>query len=841
MVFAMNKSFGDELRGNGDASSERIKERTLFHLKYARGKDWRSATDFDVLIGFSSAVMDLCVDRFIATQRAYADQDAKRVYYLSMEFLTGKFLENNLIALGVYEQGRQALHALGVDLSALLGLDVEAGLGNGGLGRLAACYLDSMATLQLPGYGYGLRFEYGIFEQHILNGWQHEMPDRWLTLPFPWEMARPEFTLPVLAYGRTEPVRAADGTTESVWVDWQMFEGVPFDIPILGCGVPTANILRLWQARSSSGFRLDAFNEGDYERAVAQKNWAENVTKVLYPVDGTGAGRELRLLQEYFLVTCSIRDIIRRYRKNHTDMRAFGEKNAIHMNDTHPALSVVELMRCLLDEQHLPWDEAWDITTAACAYTNHTLLPEALEKWPLDLFGRVLPRHLELVYEINRRFLQRVELERPGDHALLREVSLIEEEPVRQVRMAHVAMVGSHSVNGVSAMHSDLLRMRVMKPFADLFPSGFTNVTNGVSPRRWLRQCNPELAALITEKIGEGWLSDLESLRSLEEWADDPSFQEAVFRVKTRNKQRLAEIILKTVGAQVDTDSVFDVQIKRLHLYKRQLLNALRIIAQYLAVRREPDRPIVPRTYIFGAKAAPSYHMAKLIIKLINGIAQTVHADPVVDGRLRVVFLPNYNVTMAERIIPATDVSEQISTAGFEASGTGNMKLAINGALTLGTWDGATIEIAEHVGEENVFIFGRRVEELERLRAEGYDPWFYYHADEELRAALDTLRGDLFSPGQPGLFAECFDELTHRGDPFFHMADFRPYVEAQERVAEAYTDRNDWMKKSILNTARMGWFSSDRSVREYAERIWNIKPCPIDMDAFRQEGGDGMP
>lgn len=834
-VLSMNGNVGNETYGNGEVSAERIKEHTLFHLKYARGKDWRSATEFDVLMSFSSAVMDLCVDRFIATQRAYADGDVKRVYYLSMEFLTGKFLENNLIALGAYEQGRQALESLGVDISALLGLDVEAGLGNGGLGRLAACYLDSMATLQLPGYGYGLRFEYGIFEQRMLNGWQHEMPDRWLTLPFPWEMARPEFTLPVLAYGHTEPVRAKNGETESIWVDWQMFEGVPFDIPILGRDVPTANILRLWQARSSSGFRLDAFNEGAYERAVAQKNWAENVTKVLYPVDGTGAGRELRLLQEYFLVTCSIRDIIRRYRKNHSDLRAFGEKNAIHMNDTHPALSVVELMRCLLDEERLPWDEAWDITTASCAYTNHTLLPEALEKWPLDLFGRVLPRHLELVYKINRRFLDRVELEHPGDHALLRAVSLIEEEPVRQVRMAHVAMVGSHSVNGVSAMHSDLLRLRVMKSFADLFPSRFTNVTNGISPRRWLRQCNPELAALITDRIGEKWLNDLEALRSLEEWAEDPSFQDAVFQVRKRNKQRLAEIILHAVGVQVDTDTIFDVQIKRLHLYKRQLLNALHIITQYLSIKQGGKRPVAPRTYIFAAKAAPSYHMAKLIIKLINGIAQTVNADPEVDGRMRVVFLPNYNVTLAERIIPATDVSEQISTAGFEASGTGNMKLALNGALTLGTWDGANIEIAEQAGEENVFIFGRRVEELERLRAEGYNPWSYYDADEELRVVLDNLCGDLFSPGQPGLFVECFDELTRHGDSFSHMADFRPYVEAQEKVAEAYADRNAWMKKSILNTARTGWFSSDRSVREYAERIWKTKPCPVDMDAFRQE------
>jgi glycogen phosphorylase len=816
-----------------NVTAEQIKELMLFHLKYNRGKDWRSATEYDVLTSFSAAVMDLCVDRFICTQRTYVNHDAKRLYYLSMEFLTGKFLENNLIALGVYEEGRQALESLGVSLSTLLGLDVEAGLGNGGLGRLAACYLDSMATLELPGYGYGLRFEYGIFKQDIIDGWQNEMPDHWLTLPFPWEMVRPEFSLPVLVYGRTESIRSADGKPASVWVDWQMFEGVPFDVPIIGYGVHNANILRLWQAQSSAGFRLDAFNEGDYERAVAQKNWAENVTKVLYPADSTGAGKELRLLQEYFLVTCSIRDMIRRYNKNHADLLGFADKNAIQMNDTHPALSVAELMRCLVDEEHIPWAKAWEITVKSCAYTNHTLLPEALEKWPVELFGRVLPRHLELIYEINQRFLQRVELDHPNEPELLREVSLIEEHPVRQVRMANLAVVGSHTVNGVSAMHSDLLRTHVMKDFARVYPGKFKNVTNGITPRRWLRQCNPGLAQLITERIGDEWIRNLEALKGIEPLAADPEFQEAVCAVRRENKRRLAEHILESTGVVVHTDSIFDVQIKRLHMYKRQLLNAMHIIAQYLAIKKDPGQEVTPRTFIFGAKAAPSYHIAKVVIKLLNNLGRTINADPDVRGRMRVVFLPNYNVTLAEKIIPATELSEQISTAGFEASGTGNMKFALNGALTFGTWDGANVEIAQHVGEDNIFIFGHRVDDLEALRAGGYNPWRYYEEDAELRAVMDSLRGDMFSPGQPGLFAECFDEIMANGDMYFYMADFRPYIEAQAVVSAVYKDQTEWTRRSILNTARMGWFSSDRSMHEYATEIWNLKPYPADMQEFR--------
>ncbi len=821
-----------------EVNSEQIKELMLLHLKYTRGKDWRSATPFDLLSSFSTAIMDLCVDRFIATQRTYVDQDAKRVYYISMEFLTGKFLENNLIALGVYEQGCQALKELGLNINDLLGLDVEARLGNGGLGRLAACYLESMATLQLPGYGYGLRFEYGIFKQDIIDGWQNETPDHWLTLPFPWEMVRPEFTLPVHVYGRTEKRLTSDGKPRSVWVDWQMFEGVPFDVPILGYGVNTANILRLWQAQSSVGFRLDAFNEGDYERAVAQKNWAENVTKVLYPPDSTGAGKELRLLQEYFLVTCSIRDMIRRYKKNHNTLHAFGDKTAVQMNDTHPALSVAELMRCLIDDESLPWNSAWEITRKSCAYTNHTLLPEALEKWPVDLLSNMLPRHMEIIYEINQRFLQRLELESPDNPERLAALSLIEEGEARQVRMANLAMVGSHAVNGVSAMHSDLLRTHVMKDFYALSPEKFTNVTNGITPRRWLKQCNPGLAALITDKLGdEGWLRDLEQLRGLEQWAEDADFQRAFNQVRKENKRQLAEHILDATGVVVHTNAIFDVQIKRLHMYKRQLMNVMHIISQYLSIKANPKQKVVPRAYLFAAKAAPSYHIAKLVIKLINNVARRINDDADVAGRIKVVFLPNYNVTWAERIIPATDLSEQISTAGFEASGTGNMKFALNGAMTVGTWDGANVEMAEHIGEENMFIFGHRVEEIERIKSEGYNPWDLYSNNKQIQEVMDAIRGDLFAPERPGLFGELFEELVQRGDMYCYLADFMPYLEVQERISAAYEDQAEWTRRSILNTARMGWFSSDRSIREYAENIWQVQPIPINMTDYHYANG----
>ncbi|MCU0857861.1 MAG: glycogen/starch/alpha-glucan phosphorylase, partial [Pontiellaceae bacterium] len=710
-----------------------IEERTLFHLRYSRGKDMRSATDFDKFWSFAHVVRDLAVDGFTTTQRSYLEKDVKRLYYLSLEFLIGRLLEQNMLSFGMMEAAREALKRLNIDLQKILDLDIEAGLGNGGLGRLAACFLDSMASLELPAYGYGLRYEHGIFRQEFEDGWQKERPDNWLELGYPWEMIRPEYTLPVFVYGRVETISSTHRGRHPVWTDWQKFKAVPYDIPIIGYNNNTVNIFRLWSARADEGFRLDVFNQGDYIRAVEEKNWAENVTKVLYPADSTHAGKELRLIQEYFLCTCAVQDIIRRYLKNHSNFNSFAEKTAIQMNDTHPALVIAELLRILCDEQHLPWEKAWEITTKTCSYTNHTLLPEALEKWPVDLLTRVLPRHMQIIYEINHRFLQRVEMNRPGDIRIVQNVSLIDENGGRQVRMANLAVVGSHKVNGVAELHSRLLRERVMPEFNTFYPDKFINITNGITHRRWLLKCNPELAALISEAIGEGWIKNLEELKKLEPFAADETFQNEFMAIKWRNKVALARHIEETLHVPIHPYSLFDVQVKRLHMYKRQMLSAMHLIALYQRIQANPQIDIVPRTFVFAAKAAPAYHIAKRVIKLINSIGAVINHDPVVAGRLKTIFLPDYNVSLAEKIIPAADLSEQISTAGKEASGTGNMKLALNGALTVGTWDGATIEIARHVGEDNIFIFGHREEELEKMRSEGYDPKSLYENDPELR------------------------------------------------------------------------------------------------------------
>jgi starch phosphorylase len=804
-----------------------IEERTLFHLRYSRGKDMRSATDFDKFWSFAHVVRDLAVDGFTTTQRAYLDKDVKRLYYLSMEFLIGKLLEQNVLAFGMMAAAREALKRLGIDLLKVIDLDVEAGLGNGGLGRLAACFLDSMASLELPAYGYGLRYEHGIFRQEFEDGWQQERPDNWLELGYPWEMIRPEYTVPVFVYGRIENISTTHRGRHPVWTDWQMFKAVPYDIPVIGFDNNTVNMFRLWSARADEGFRLDVFNQGDYIRAVEEKNWAENVTKVLYPSDSTHAGKELRLIQEYFLCSCSIRDIIRRYQKNHSNFNSFAQKTAIQMNDTHPALAVAELMRVLCDENHLPWEKAWEITVKTCAYTNHTLLPEALEKWPVDLLQRVLPRHLQIIYEINHRFLQRVEMDHPGETEMIQNVSLIEENGTRQVRMANLAVVGSHKVNGVAGLHSQLLRERVMPEFDRIYPGKFINITNGITHRRWLLKCNPELSSLITDKIGEGWIKDLEELKKLEPFATNKAFQKEFMAIKHRNKVALAQHIEETLHVPIHPESLFDVQVKRLHMYKRQMLSAMHLIALYQRIKADPKIDMVPRTFIFAAKAAPAYHMAKRVIKLINSIGAVVNHDPVVAGRLKCVFLPDYNVSLAEKIIPAADLSEQISTAGKEASGTGNMKLSLNGALTVGTWDGANIEIAQHVGEENIFIFGHREEELEKLAREGYNPWSFYDSDPELQKVLEAIRVNAFDPTQPDLYMDIFNEFTRHGDPFFYMADFRLYLDAQQKVEALFRQPDAWAEKAILNVARMGWFSSDRTIREYADKIWDIKPICI--------------
>jgi starch phosphorylase len=812
-----------------NVTAESLVERTLFHLKYTRGKDLRAATPYDKMECCSHAVRDMAVDGFIATQRQYLDQDVRRVNYLSMEYLIGKMLENNIYALGIVDKAAEALKALDITLDDLLELDVEAGLGNGGLGRLAACYLDSLATMELPAYGYGIRYEHGIFRQEFDNGWQRERPDEWLALGYPWEMIRPEYTLPVCVYGRVKKNFIPGRGTQEVWEDWQMFEAVPYDVPIIGYGVNTVNMLRLWKSQPAEGFRLDVFNQGDYVRAVEEKNWAENVSKVLYPSDFTYAGKELRLIQEYFLASCSVRDIIRRYKKSHSGFDQFAAKNVIQLNDTHPTLAIVELMRVLIDEEGIPWDKAWDITVNTFCYTNHTLLAEALETWTVDLLQRVLPRHMQIIFEINHRFLQKVEISTPGDGTLMRKISLIEEGPHKQVRMANLCVVGSSKVNGVSALHSDLLRTNTMPEFDKVFPGKFCNVTNGITHRRWLLKSNPKLTALISENIGTDWKKDLALLSELESSAKSRNVQKQFMEIKHSNKESLCKTIMELTGEQVSPDSIFDVQIKRLHMYKRQLLKAMHIIYLYQKIKENPKIKMQPRTFIFAAKAAPAYMIAKSVIKLINSMADVINNDVDVAGRLKVIFLPDYNVSLAEKIIPAADISEQISTAGLEASGTGNMKLSLNGALTVGTWDGANIEIAQHVGEDNIFIFGHRTEELEELRRKGYNPWSYMDKSTELQNVLEAIRDNIFDPTHPDLFKDIYNDVTEHGDFYFYLADFEPYIECQNQVDALYAKPSKWAEKAILNVARMGWFSSDRSIQDYCDQIWHLEHTPIEL------------
>lgn len=808
-------------------SPEHIRDRTLFHIKYTRCKDWRTATQYDKLMSFSYAIRELAMDRMINTQRAYVDQDVKRVYYISMEYLLGRLLENNVAALGVYESSQKALKMLDIEIDQLMSLEADAGLGNGGLGRLAACFLDSLASLEYPAYGYGIRYEHGMFRQDFENGWQKERPDDWLKFGYPWEMVRPEYAVAAKVYGRVEHIHTASGR-KVIWKDWQMFEGVPYDIPVIGFGVNTVNVLRLWSSRAKENFRLDVFNNGEYVKAVEEKNWAETITKVLYPSDFTYAGKELRLLQEYFMVTCTIQDVIRRYRKNHSTWSAFADKNAIQLNDTHPALGVAELMRYFMDETEMTWDNAWEITTRTFGYTNHTLLPEALERWPVSLMERVLPRHLHIIYEINQRFLNQVRIQYPGNENRIAAMSLIEEGVDRQVRMANLAMVGSHSINGVSALHTDLLKELVVPDFAAMMPQKFNNKTNGVTHRRWLLISNPGLAGLITGKIGDQWIHNAEELKKLESYADDKSFRDEFMRIKHANKIRLAKVIEELTGQWIDPNSLFDVQIKRLHEYKRQLLNAMHIITLYHRIKENPRLNIVPRTFIFGAKAAPSYYMAKLIIKLINALGRVINTDPDVRDRLKVVFIPDYCVSLAEVIIPAADLSEQISTAGKEASGTGNMKLSLNGALTIGTWDGANIEIAEEVGEDNIFIFGHRAHDIVKLQEGGhYDAWSYYNGDRELQKVINAIRDNHFASEERNVFQDIYKHLMEHGDVYCHLADYRMYIDCQERVSATYTNRDKWSKMAVLNVARMSKFSSDRTIHEYAKEIWGLKPVSI--------------
>jgi starch phosphorylase len=771
----------------------------------------------------------MAVDGFIATQKKYLDQDVRRVNYLSMEYLIGKMLENNIYALGIEKIAAEALEPLNISLEEVLALDVEAGLGNGGLGRLAACYLDSLATMELPAYGYGIRYEHGIFRQEFENGWQRERPDEWLALGYPWELIRPEYTLPVCVYGRVRKnYRPGQGAAD-VWEDYQVFEAVPYDVPIIGYEVNTVNMLRLWKSQPAEGFRLDVFNQGDYVRAVEEKNWAENVSKVLYPSDYTYAGKELRLIQEYFLASCSVRDILRRYKKNHKNFSQFSEKNVIQLNDTHPTLAIPELMRVLHDEERIPWNKAWEITSKTFCYTNHTLLAEALEKWTVDLLQRVLPRHMQIIFEINHRFLQQVEISSPGAGEMMRKVSIIEEGPHKQVRMANLCVVGSGRVNGVSALHSELLRTETMPELDKIYPGKFCNVTNGITHRRWLLKANPKLTDLISDQIGHRWKKDLSLLKEFEGSAKSKSVQKRFMEIKRENKVALCRTIEETTDHVVSPDTIFDVQIKRLHMYKRQLLKVMQVIHLYNRIKENPKTKIQPRTFIFAAKAAPAYLIAKSVIKLINTMADVINHDVDVAGRLKVVFLPDYNVSLAEKIIPAADISEQISTAGLEASGTGNMKLSLNGALTVGTWDGANIEIAQHVGEENIFIFGHRTEELAELRKKGYNPWSYVEKSADLRKVLEAIRDNIFDRSHPDMFKDIYNDLTEHGDYYFYLADYAEYVKCNEAVDALYATPSKWAEKAILNVARMGWFSSDRSIQDYCDKIWHLERTPVDL------------
>jgi glycogen phosphorylase len=799
------------------------------HLLYSLAKDQYSATTLDRYMSLALTIRDRLIERWISTQQRYYKKDAKRVYYLSAEFLMGRALSNNLINLGMYDVARDAMKMLNLELADLLEQEVDAGLGNGGLGRLAACYLDSMATLDIPGYGYGIRYEFGMFDQEIKGGWQVEKPDEWLRLGNPWEISRPEYGVPVRFGGHVEEHADDRGHLRIRWTGGEQVVGMPYDTPIAGYGCNTVNTLRLWRARASSDFDLSYFNEGDYEKAVLDKNRSETISKVLYPSDTKVFGKELRLKQQYFFVACSLHDIVRRHLVAYPSLDNFAEKIAIQLNDTHPAIAIPELLRILVDEHAVPWDKAWGVTQASFGYTNHTLLAEALETWPVELFQRLLPRHLTIIYEINKRFLRQVKSRYPFDDARLSRMSLIDEgngaTESKRIRMAYLAVAGSHSVNGVAALHTELLKAHLMHDFYEMFPERFYNVTNGVTPRRWLLAANPLLADAITARIGDGWITQLEQLEKLTAHAEDPEFRAEVRAIKQRNKEQLARYIETEHRVHVDRDSLFDVQVKRMHEYKRQLLNLLHVVALYLRLKKSPDLAIVPRTFIFGGKAAPAYATAKLIIKLINSVGSVINTDPQVNGKLRVVFLANYRVSLAERIFPASDLSEQISTAGKEASGTGNMKFALNGALTIGTLDGANIEIRDEVGPDNFFLFGLTAPQVFELQRAGYRPRDHYEQNAELKAVLDLISSGFFEPEHPELFRPLIQSLLDQ-DTYMLLADFQSYVECQERVSKAFQDPDEWTRKAILNIAHMGKFSSDRSIREYAERLWQIRGVP---------------
>ena len=797
----------------------------LTHLRYSLGKRRSEATARDIYRAVSYSVRDRLVDRLHATTDRYRKADAKRLYYLSMEFLIGRSLVKNLDNLGLIEACAEVVGRFNVSMEDMLEEESDSALGNGGLGRLAACYLDSLATLSMPGFGYGIHYDYGLFKQEIHNGCQRERPDSWMDGADALHIERADQAVMVPMYGSIEHAADRWGQYNPMWMGWKVVIGVPYDIPVPGWGGETVNYLRLYVARPSTEFDIKIFNQGDYFMAVEQKIATEKISKILYPADTVTAGKELRLTQEYFLVACAIRDIMREYLRDHEGFTAFPHKVAIQLNDTHPSLAIAELMRVLVDEYWLEWDEAWDITSKTVAYTNHTLLPEALETWSVGLLEHVLPRHLQIIYEINRRFLDRVLEIWPGDLDRMNRMSLVAENGDKMVRMANLSIVGSHRVNGVSRLHSDLVKESLVPDFFEMWPEKFTNVTNGITPRRWLGRSNPGLCGLLAENLGDGFLGDLDRLKKLEPMADDPAFCEKYLKVRRANKERLGKIISETAMVTVNPDSMFDMQAKRIHEYKRQLLNVLAVMAEYILLVDDGVEPPAPKTSIFAGKAAPGYQTAKDIIRLIHSVADVINRDKRTKGLLKVAFLPDYRVTLAEKMVCAADLSQQISTAGYEASGTGNMKFALNGALTIGTLDGANIEISEEVGLENVYIFGLTTPEVAKISADrSYRPTALYHADPLLRRTLDAVRDGRFSPSEPGLFSWICPYLLSDRDKYFHLADFASYMAARKKAGTDYKDRLLWGKLGILNTSRMGFFSSDRSIRQYAEDIWNIAP-----------------
>ena len=815
------KNQADWFVSKKEMTKKALKLSFQMNRQYTLSKDQYTATMHDNFMALSMAVRDRLVERWIKTQQGYHKKNVRRVYYLSMEFLIGRLLGNNMYNLGIEKYATGALDELGLNMETVREEEVDAGLGNGGLGRLAACFMDSMASLRVPAHGYGIRYDYGIFNQKIKDGFQIELPDEWLRSGTPWEFARPEYTVNVRFYGKTQTDHDHKGNLKHQWVNTQDVLAVPYDFPIAGYKNDVVNTLRLWSARGTEEFNLDDFESGDYEQAVYKKILSENISKVLYPSDNNSHGKELRLKQEYFFTAASMADIIRRFKSENPNLKDLPKKVIIQLNDTHPTLAIVELMRLLIDEYDFEWQAAWDITTKVFAYTNHTLMPEAMECWDVDLLEKLLPRHLQIIYDINALFLEKVALRYPQDSDRLRRMSIIEEGEPKKVRMAYLAIIGSSSVNGVSKLHSDLLKERLFKDFSEVYPKKFNNKTNGITQRRWLLKANPRLSSLLMEKLGEGWVMDLYKLEKLNTFKNDKSFCDRWMDIKKQNKESLARYISSSMNINIDPGSIFDVQIKRIHEYKRQMLFAFYIISQYLRLKESPNEFIYPRTFMIGGKAAPSYSMAKLTIKFINNIADIINRDKSVNAKIRLVFLENYRVSLAEKIFPASDLSEQISTAGTEASGTGNMKFMMNGALTVGTLDGANIEIAQAVGEENIFIFGLKAQEVAALKGGGYHPQRYIEQSPMLKEIFKLIDSGFFSLRDAKLFAPILQSLTGQ-DPYFVCADFESYCQIQDRISRMYLNKKEWTKKSIINVSQSGYFSSDRAIREYAKDIWNV-------------------